>query len=85
MPAGIGGRTEHMNVPGRHLQTNSMHNRRKKIVDVKEVAGQQSVRLIAQEGAPGGVPARELAGKPRRIRRTVAALVECPSRRRDRQ
>jgi amino acid transporter len=47
-----------------------------------EVAGEQPVRLSAQERPPGGVhiargrPRR----RPRRIRRTVASLMWCPSR-----
>ena len=73
----MGGDAEDVDVPGGHLHhEQGVQAAQADRVDVEEVAGQQAVRLSAQERPPGGVlsPGRWLA-PGRRIRRTVAALM----------
>ena len=52
-------------------------------VHMKEIAGQQAISLSTQERPPGGIyaPRVGLHRRARRIRRTVAALMQWPSRR----
>ena len=77
----MGGGAEDVHVPGGRLHDEQhVQAPEEDRVDMEKVAGQQAVRLSAQERPPGGVVVAGAGRRAaRRIRRAVAALMRWPS------
>ena len=69
----MGGHAEDVHVPGGHLHDEQhVQAAEEDRVDVEEVAGQQPLRLSAQERPPGGVrPSGRWPASARRMRRRL--------------
>ena len=79
----VGGHAEDVHVPGRYLHDEQhVQASEEDRVDMEEVAGEQPVRLRAQERRREVSTFRGagLRQRARRIRRAVARLIWCPSR-----
>jgi hypothetical protein len=69
----VGGHAEDVHVPGRHLHDEQdLQASEEDRVDLEEVAGQQPLRLGAQESPPGGARLRYLSRVLGRLRHGVA-------------